>query len=68
MSCNNDIATFSREGSKLYRFPANREEVCVEHTGDAVTLTLRFNDNVMSTVLTPADAAALAGLLTAAGV
>lgn len=66
MSCNSDIATFSREGGTLYRFPANREEVIVDHFEGGVTLTLRFNDTSMSTTLTTLDACALAALLTSA--
>jgi|TARA_R100001086_G_scaffold225604_1_gene143973 hypothetical protein len=65
MSCKSDISTFSRKGSKLYRFPANREEISVNHEGDAVRLTLRFNDQSMSTLLTVADAAELGRLLAA---
>jgi hypothetical protein len=63
MSCNNDIQTFSVSGSQLTRFPKNREEITVEHMPNAVRLTLIFNNERMSSLLTPADARALADLL-----
>ncbi len=67
MSCNSDITTFSRSGSQLTRFPANREVLRVEHEPGLVRLTLAFNDHTMTCRLTPADARALAELLTQTG-